>query len=163
MTNDEKKKFVLNTLSDKEKDLFHTSGETSSHLKKKEQEAVVYTKFIYDKDEGIPVGFVDLTDSGKLGLAKGDLNISFAVHSNYRNGGLAKALIKDAVLWFINSDYETLSFIMNKNNLPSKHLAESFGFVQMEYWKESNEYFYMITNPSKIKYINSRNIKMGLI
>ena len=133
------KEIIVSSFSDVEKEIWG-----DNKLSSKEYKATVFQKFIIN--DNIPVAYVACTDSGKLGLAKGDVNLSIAVHNSFRRKGLAKLLIRQAVNWFITTDYDTMSFIMDERNIASKRLAQSSGFVFMEYWQEKKEYFYMITN-----------------
>ena len=139
---------IRNTFSEDEKILYGGNNEKSPDMN---PDVTVFCKIEYDNDT--PCAFVKLTDSGKLGLAEGDVNIAFGVHSDYRRRGLAVKLIKDAVHWFKSTNYTTMSFIVRKGNEASYKLAERCGFTFMQYWEKTKEYWFMITNPSMLKAI----------
>jgi GNAT superfamily N-acetyltransferase len=100
------KSVIINSFSDKEKEMYGNGS-----FDKQEYNATAFYKILYDKE--LPIAYMNCTDSGKLGLAKGDVNLSFAVHKDYRGQGLAKKLIKEAVHWFKGSKYQTMTWIMD--------------------------------------------------
>ena len=142
---------IVNTFDKKELELY---GSSTDKLHKKEDAATVWCKVYHDGK--IPTAYASCTDSGKLGLAKGDVNLAFAVNKNYRGQGLAKKLIKEAVHWFKGTDYDTLTYIYRDGNKASESLAKQSGFVFMKKLNK-NENWYMITNPSKIKAIGEES------
>ena len=144
------RQIIIDSFSEKEKKIWGTSPRD---IQEKERKATVFQKILYDDTGTVPTAFVNLTDSGKLGLADGDVNLSIAVHSDYRKKGLAKSLVKDAVRWFKDSDYQTLTWIADDENEASQKLAKDCGFVHMEHWKDKHQHFYMITNPSMLSVI----------
>ena len=144
----EAKEFIKSSFTDEEKQWFGSNNDESPD---NNPDVTVFCKVEYDNET--PCAYVNLTDSGKLGLAEGDVNISFGVHKDYRKRGLAVKLIKDAVHWFKSTNYTTMSFIVRKGNEASYKLAERCGFTFMQYWEKTKEYWFMITNPSMLKAI----------
>jgi RimJ/RimL family protein N-acetyltransferase len=140
--------YIKESFTDEEKEWF---GNNNSDTPDNNPENIAFIKVSYEN--GRPSGYVELTDSGKLGLAEGDVNLSFAVHKDFRGKGIAKQLIKEAVHWFKESDFTTMSFIVRKGNTASYNLAEKCGFVHMSYWEKTKEDWFMITNPTMLQAI----------
>ena len=139
-------KYIESTMTSKEQKLYGALSDSDTD--NKEQKATVWYKILYDRNT--PIAYASCTDSGKLGLAKGDVNLGFAVHKDYRGKGLAKKLIKEAVHWFKTTDYDTLTYIYRDGNKASESLAKKSGFVYMKKIN-NNQHWWMITNPSKLK------------
>ena len=140
--------YIKESFTDEEKEWF---GSNNLDTPDNNSEVVAFIKVSYEN--GRPSGYVELTDSGKLGLAEGDVNLSFAVHKDFRGKGIAKQLIKEAVHWFKESNFTTMSFIVRKGNKASYSLAEKCGFVHMAYWEKTKEDWFMITNPTMLQAI----------
>lgn len=141
-------RYIIENIEEEEKEWFGDSDPNKPWNKK---ENIPFCKVLYEN--GIPCAYVQLTDSGKLGLATGDVNISLAVHKDYRRKGYAVQLIKEAIHWFKESDFTTMSYIVSEKNKASYKLAEKCGFVYMQYWKRTKQHWFMITNPTTLRAI----------
>lgn len=132
---------VFNSLSEKEKKFYSDDG------KKKNNPFTVYTKVAYLKNTSLPIGFVDLDDSGKIFNNKDlkDLTIGIAVKKEYRGKGVSTYLMKEALKYFKNSSYQSMTYSCLSTNIASEKLALKCGFVYFWTNKDKNEKIYMIT------------------
>lgn len=147
---------IMNSLPEDERTIMSSNLGSDKSKNNNEMNAIVYEDFILKYNK--PIAYIHLTDSGKLGLAKGDLNISFAVIPSERKNGYASKLISKAIKWFRKSKYDTISWIANKNNKGSISLAKKFGFKRYKKYENGTDEFYMICNPS---YIEEEYVKLN--
>ena len=108
---------------------------------------------------GEPVGIIVLDDTqieykeNKIYLDKRvkDVNIGIMVNKNYRRQGVAKILLKKAIEWFKNSDYETMTYVVRSGNTTSENFIKNAGFAFLSFDDNKQEIYYVISNPMKLE------------
>ena len=109
---------IYNSLTQEEKVWFGNRFINSPNL--------VYRRVIKENNEAI--AFCELVDAGKLpGGIDGDVVFSVAVKNGHRQKKLGKKLLMDAIEWFNKSKFESMTYRVWKQNIPSIKLAESLG------------------------------------
>lgn len=129
---------------------------------------VVFRRVIYNK--GISTGFIQLYDmhfgyDEKEGEYHGsDVNIGLAIRPEYRGKGLGSKLLEMTIEWFKQSQYRTMSYIVNNENESSIRLVEKHKEFKRETnispeTKEKNERVYIMKQPQKRNKLNLKPIK----
>lgn len=157
---------VLSVVDDlsKRENLFLTGGFDYASLSEK---AVVYRHVIHNDDtvKGVS-GFLEAFSSKfdiVIGTNKSNyklmesVTIGIAVHPSYRKQGLGNELVRDCIenIRKENNNIGRLIWYVNKNNIPSKKLAQSNGFKFVTYCNDDEiyVYYYPGCEPSYAKYL----------
>jgi len=94
--------------------------------------------YLVAKIEGKAVGYVGVW---KI-LNEGHIT-NIAVHPNYRNKGIGRALVSELLLLCTKDGIETFTLEVRKSNLIAQKLYKDFGFVEAgirkKYYSDNNE------------------------
>lgn len=130
---------ICDSLTKKEKEEFGIQGD-EKHIEKDKfkdikNKLLKRIVLLYDKS---PTCFIEVYKENRQGKYYGE--ISVVTHSNHRQKGYASILMEMVVNWYnqSNTDIESLTYPVDKNNTSSINLAKKFKFKKMS---KSDYYF----------------------
>ena len=92
-----------------------------------------YPMFVYEVD-GVVAGYLSISDyrNGR-GALRYAVEVSYFIDQNYRNRGIASALLNHGISACRSMHYKTILAIILEPNLASAHLLEKSGFEKWGY------------------------------